>query len=134
MENRNIKQGGAEEGEPVPFEQALGRLESIVHELEEGSTGLADGLARYEEGVALLKQCHALLERAERRVELLTGVDAAGQAQTTPLDDEAQTLETKSRTRSQRRSRSAQRPESEAADDPNGAARPPAGDDRGLFD
>lgn len=93
-------------GQPS-FEEALARLEGIVQALEEGSTGLAEGLAQYEEGVRLLKQCYALLERAERRVELLTGVDAAGQPLSVPFDDAVEPLETKAQTRSQRRSRPA---------------------------
>jgi exodeoxyribonuclease VII small subunit len=71
------------------FEQALASLEQIVRELEEGRCGLAESLARYEEGVKLLRQCHAQLQQAERRIEVLTGVDAAGNPVTQPFDDES---------------------------------------------
>jgi exodeoxyribonuclease VII small subunit len=71
------------------FEQALASLEQIVRELEEGRCGLAESLARYEEGVKLLKQCHLQLQQAERRIEVLTGVDAAGNPVTQPFDDES---------------------------------------------
>jgi exodeoxyribonuclease VII small subunit len=71
------------------FEEALASLEQIVHDLEDGKLGLADLLTRYEGGVKLLKQCFSLLENAERRIELLTGVDAAGNPVTQPFDDEA---------------------------------------------
>jgi exodeoxyribonuclease VII small subunit len=73
----------------LDFEAALVRIEGIVHELEEGKTGLADSLARYEEGVQLLRQCFGLLEKAERRIELLVGVDGAGNLLTEPFDDTA---------------------------------------------
>ena len=75
--------------ESISFEKALATLEQIVHELEEGRLGLAESLARYEEGVKLLRQCHGLLQQAERRIELLTGVDAAGNPVTEPFDDRA---------------------------------------------
>ncbi|HZZ28757.1 MAG TPA: exodeoxyribonuclease VII small subunit [Pirellulales bacterium] len=75
--------------EPPSFEQALASLEQIVRDLEAGGLGLAESLARYEEGVKLLRQCHGLLERAQRRIELLTGVDAAGKPSTEPFDDRA---------------------------------------------
>jgi exodeoxyribonuclease VII small subunit len=75
--------------ESLSFEQALGSLEQIVHDLEEGKLGLAESLSRYEQGVNLLKQCHQLLERAERRIELLTGVDAAGNPVTEAFDHQA---------------------------------------------
>lgn len=72
---------------PQTFEQALARLEQIVAQLEDGRVDLADSLARYEEGVRLLRQCHTLLERAERRIEVLSGVDADGNSVTEPFDD-----------------------------------------------
>jgi exodeoxyribonuclease VII small subunit len=71
----------------LTFEQALKRLEEIVHLLEEGDMGLDGALAHYEEGVLLLRNAHVLLERAERRIELLTGVDAEGNPVTRPLED-----------------------------------------------
>jgi exodeoxyribonuclease VII small subunit len=69
------------------FEQSLARLDEIVHLLEEGELGLDEALARYEEGVKLLRQSYELLERAERRIELLSGVDAEGNPVTRPLED-----------------------------------------------
>jgi exodeoxyribonuclease VII small subunit len=87
------------------FEQALAELEAIMHDLEEGKLGLADGLARYERGVGLLKQCHELLSLAERRIELLCGVDADGNPVTQPFEPgPEQTLEEKARSRGKRRS------------------------------
>ncbi len=76
---------------PATFELALARLEALVRELEDGRIGLAEALARYEEGVGLLKQCFGQLEAAERRIELLTGVDAAGNPVVQPFDDTAST-------------------------------------------
>lgn len=90
---------------PPTFEQALVRLEAIVQQLEDGRTDLASSLAGYEEGVRLLRQCHQLLEKAERRIEILAGVDAAGGPITEAFDDESTlSLEEKAQTRSKRRS------------------------------
>jgi exodeoxyribonuclease VII small subunit len=82
----------------------MARLEEIVAQLEEGQLGLSESLARYEEGVQHLKQCHEALQRAERRIQLLTGVDEEGNPVTEPFDDEALTLEEKQQSRPQRRS------------------------------
>ena len=60
------------------FEESLGELEKIVAELESGKLGLVGCAARYEEGVKHLKGCQQLLELAERKIELLSGVDADG--------------------------------------------------------
>jgi exodeoxyribonuclease VII small subunit len=89
--------------QPASFEQALEQLQAIVEELEEGQLGLNDALARYEQGVKLLRQCHDLLQRAERKIELLSGVDAEGNPVTAPLDDTALTLDQKAQQRSRRR-------------------------------
>jgi len=87
------------------FEEALQRLEKIVAELEDGRTDLAASLAGYEQGVQLLRKCHGLLERAERRIELLSGVDADGKPVVQAFDDTATiSLEEKAQTRSKRRS------------------------------
>jgi exodeoxyribonuclease VII small subunit len=94
--------------EALSFEQALERLEAIVRELEEGRVGLSEGLAHYEEGVKLLRQCYQAIECAERRIELLSRVDSAGNEVCEPFDEGAASLEEKSRQRGRRRSRPAQ--------------------------
>ncbi|MGC8641659.1 MAG: exodeoxyribonuclease VII small subunit [Isosphaeraceae bacterium] len=70
----------------VRFEVALSQLEQIVASLERGEPDLAAALAKYETGVKLLTRCYGLLERAERSVALLTGVDAQGNPVTAPFD------------------------------------------------
>ena len=98
------------------FEQALTTLETIVHDLEDGELGLTDALGRYEEGVKLLKQCYGLLERAERRIELLSGVDADGNPITQPFDDESSlSLDEKAQSRAKRRSAGGSKPARAAA-------------------
>jgi exodeoxyribonuclease VII small subunit len=86
------------------FEDSLGELEAIVAELESGKLGLSDALARYEQGVRHLKSCHGLLERAERRIEILSGVDADGKPVTKPFDEqEFASLEERAAARGKRR-------------------------------
>lgn len=53
------------------FEQSLKELEGIVAQLEAGEKPLEESLALYEKGVAALKRCHALLDKAEKRIRLL---------------------------------------------------------------
>ena len=89
----------------VSFEQALAKLEEIVHDLEEGEIGLAVAIQRYEEGINLLKQCHSLLDCAERKIELLSGVDVSGNPVVQPFNDESSiALQEKGQPRSRRRS------------------------------
>jgi exodeoxyribonuclease VII small subunit len=53
------------------FEAAIAELESIVKKLEEGDLTLERSLELYERGVQLSRFCHARLEEAERRIEIL---------------------------------------------------------------
>ena len=53
------------------FEAAIAELEMIVKKLEEGDLALEKSLELYERGVQLSRFCHAQLEQAERRIEIL---------------------------------------------------------------
>jgi exodeoxyribonuclease VII small subunit len=54
------------------FEGAIAELETIVKKLEEGDLTLEQSLELYERGVQLSRFCHARLEAAERRIEILS--------------------------------------------------------------
>ena len=78
---------------PKDFEDALGKLEGIVKELEDGELSLEKSLARYEQGVRLARFCNSKLEEAEKRVEMLQTSDegepkrdASGAIRQTPLE------------------------------------------------
>jgi exodeoxyribonuclease VII small subunit len=53
------------------FEAAIAELESVVKKLEDGDLPLEQSLALYERGVQLSRFCHARLEEAERRIDIL---------------------------------------------------------------
>ena len=73
--------------EPEPnFEDALTRIERIVADLERGEPALSAALAKYEDGVKLLRRCYDLLDQAEHPVALLTGVNEQGHPVTAPFD------------------------------------------------
>lgn len=55
------------------LEEALDDLERIVAELEEGKLGLEESLVRFEKGMGLVRLCSSRLDRAEQRIESLTG-------------------------------------------------------------
>jgi exodeoxyribonuclease VII small subunit len=71
------------------FEDSLAELERLVRELEDGRLGLDEALARYEQGVGLIKHCYGQLRQAEQRILLLTGVDESGQPLLQPFKHEA---------------------------------------------
>ena len=53
------------------FEDKLARLEEITNSLENSEIGLEDSLKLFEEGVKLSKECLAVLEKAELKVNTL---------------------------------------------------------------
>ncbi len=53
------------------FDQVLEHLKAIVDRLENGNLSLEDSLRVFEEGVALARRGHTILDAAEKRVEML---------------------------------------------------------------
>ena len=79
------------------FEAALTELDAIVKKLEDGDIPLEQSLQLFERGVQLSRFCHARLEEAERRIEIL---NERGQLQNAPaglLNDEGDDPKTKGR-------------------------------------
>ena len=54
------------------FEEAIKELTNIVGKIEEGQIPLQDSLEQYEKGMALIKQCRTILQKAEERIEKIT--------------------------------------------------------------
>jgi len=54
------------------FEESVDQLEKIVAAIESGQIGLEESLAKYEQGMELVKRCRAILDRAEKRIEVLS--------------------------------------------------------------
>ncbi len=62
----------ASEKKKAGFEESMLRLEEIVHLLEKGDTPLEDAMKLFEEGTKLAKSCDDMLNKAEKKVVLLT--------------------------------------------------------------
>jgi exodeoxyribonuclease VII small subunit len=60
MENKNTS-----------FEDALGRLEKIVAQMESGDLKLEDSMKLFEEGLGLTRVCHQRLDEVEKKVKQL---------------------------------------------------------------
>ncbi len=55
------------------FEEALTQLEAIAERIERGEIGLEESIGEYEKGMALVKQCRAILAKAEVRIQKIQG-------------------------------------------------------------
>jgi exodeoxyribonuclease VII small subunit len=75
----------------LSFEDALARLEEIIGRIESGEVGLEKAIGEYERGVALIRRCKDILQKAEQRVDELTrppqAGGPAGPASPAPLGD-----------------------------------------------
>jgi exodeoxyribonuclease VII small subunit len=61
----------AQENDDPSFEVILGELESLVQELESGALPLEESLQSFERGMTLAGKGSALLDHAEKKVEIL---------------------------------------------------------------
>jgi len=56
----------------MTFEEAVARLEVIVHTMESGNAYLEESLSLFQEGVSLVQYCNQKLDTAEQKIKLLT--------------------------------------------------------------
>jgi len=56
----------------LTFEQAIHQLKDIVSKIEQGEIPLQDSLDQYEKGMALIKHCRDILQKAEKRIEKIS--------------------------------------------------------------
>jgi len=63
----------------LSFEEAIKKLTDIVSKIEKGQIPLQDSLNQYEKGMALIKHCRDILQKAEKRIEKISESDAEPQ-------------------------------------------------------
>lgn len=55
----------------MTFETALQTLETIVAQIESGRVSLEESIEKYAEGTKLIETCRAILDKAEKKIQLL---------------------------------------------------------------
>ena len=63
----------------LSFEESIKELTNIVGKIEQGQIPLQDSLEQYEKGMALIKQCRTILEKAEKRIEKISEQESKSQ-------------------------------------------------------
>ncbi len=58
--------------EKLTFEETIKELTNIVGKIEQGQIPLQDSLEQYEKGMALIKHCRTILQKAEKRIEKIS--------------------------------------------------------------
>ncbi|MHC4069012.1 MAG: exodeoxyribonuclease VII small subunit [Planctomycetota bacterium] len=69
MAKNQKKNGISEKG----FEESIKELTEIVSKIEQGEISLESSLEQYERGMSLIKHCKGILEKAEKRIEKISG-------------------------------------------------------------
>jgi len=69
----------------LTFEEAIGQLKEIVGKIEQGEIPLQDSLEQYEKGMALIKHCRGILQKAEKRIEKISKEGPSEESE--PADD-----------------------------------------------
>lgn len=67
-----------EDASALTYEQAVARLQEIIERIEAGEVGLEESLQQYERGMAMIKRCQAILDRAEAKIRKLTVTEQGG--------------------------------------------------------
>jgi len=67
------------------FETALGQLEKITEELEDGDISLEKSLKKFDEGISLVEFCNKTLTDAKAKVEIL--LEKQGELSTSPFEE-----------------------------------------------
>ncbi len=63
-------------------EEAIKELTDIVGKIEQGQIPLQDSLKQYERGMALIKHCRGILQKAEQRIEKISEPEEKSQKTT----------------------------------------------------
>lgn len=61
--------------ENMKFEDAIKMLEEIAKELESGELGLDESVSKFEEGMKISKKCVKMLDKAEKKINILINND-----------------------------------------------------------
>lgn len=56
----------------LSFEENMKKLEEIAIEMEKGDLSLDESVAKFEEGMKISKNCIEILEKAEKKITMLT--------------------------------------------------------------
>jgi len=74
----------------ITFEKALETLEQIVSRIESGDVSLEESIEKYAEGTKLIETCRAILDGAEKKIQLLAKGEGETLAPAGELSDDAE--------------------------------------------
>ena len=63
------------EKKEISFEEKMGKLETIIKELEEGNVNLDDSIKKYTEAMILIKECDEKLKSVEEQISNIVAED-----------------------------------------------------------
>jgi exodeoxyribonuclease VII small subunit len=61
--------------EKIGFEETIRLLTNIVEKIEQGKIPLQESIEQYEKGMGLIRHCRDILQKAEKKIELISQQD-----------------------------------------------------------
>lgn len=86
------KRPKSQDDNDLSFEERIEKVEAIIDRIDAGEIGLEEALTEYEQGMAHIRRCKEVLERAQQRVEELarqTGADTSKRSGK-PVDEQSE--------------------------------------------
>ena len=74
----------------INFEKALQELQKSVQSLESGDLSLEDSLKEFEKGVKLVRSCQTELKKAEKKIEILTGISSKNEPEIENFEEDGE--------------------------------------------
>ena len=59
----------------MKIEESFEELEKVISMLEDKNTSLEDAFKAYEEGVGIVKECNASLDKVQKQIIVLQGAE-----------------------------------------------------------
>ncbi len=89
MAKKKVTKKSAAGSKEASFEESFASLREVLAEMEGGKLSLTESMAKYEEGIGLLRVCHEKLGKARTKIEMLLKVDEKGNPVTEPFEHKA---------------------------------------------
>ena len=70
-ERNEVKRGNLKEDRDMSFEESLKSLQRIIEKLEDKNTTLDEGIAQFEKGVIITRDCLEIINAGMGKVSLL---------------------------------------------------------------
>lgn len=59
----------------IQLEEAFSQLEDVIAKMQSGELTLEQSFQKYEEGMKLIQSCHSAIDKVEKKLQVIEGVE-----------------------------------------------------------